>query len=296
MNIVAEPEQSTTTACPACGSSRVQFINQIASRNSGYGFTDGGKLFECEDCSLLHLENPALPPELDEMYEALPADLLPENFGRRDFDLALKCIHDARDAKSVLDVGCFRGDFLQLLPKSIEKFGIEPSREARETMAQRGIHLVGETIESADAKPGSFDFITMMDVAEHLRNPQAAIEKLAHWLKPGGKLIITTGDSDALPWRLSRASYWYYLPQHVSFCNRRWFEWAAHECGLRVTATVNFSHSRRAYGKMFVAERWKQFAKILTGAISQRVSGRRLFTECVGSATWPDHLFVVLQK
>jgi SAM-dependent methyltransferase len=233
---------------------------------------------------------------LSERYEELPVNLLPESVGRRDFDLALEVTQAGTRALTVLDVGCFRGDFLQRLPGTVAKFGIEPSRAARQVMATRGIQLLGETIDTASAPEARFDFIYLMDVAEHLPNPLADIQKLARWLKPGGRLIVTTGDSDALPWRLSRLSYWYYLPQHLSFCNRRWFAWAAKESGLRLVRSEAFSHSRRAYGKFFVAERWLQFLKILCGHASELLTGRRVFPDAVGSATWPDHLFVVLER
>ena len=297
--MIAVEEKQTSArvcCCPACGAAHPRFVGRIASRYTGHGFTDGGELFECSSCSLLYLEKPASSAELTEKYEELPADLLPEIAGRYDFDFALRLIESAPGAPTVLDVGCFRGDFLQLLPDRVAKFGIEPGREARQIMEQRGIKSLGETIASASAPEGTFDFITMMDVAEHLPNPLGAIQKLSRWLKPGGKLIITTGDSDALPWRLSRLSYWYYLPQHLSFCNRRWFAWAADKSGLRVESTKNFSHSRRAYGKLFVAERWQQFLKVLCGNLSEQLTGKRVFAHAVGTATWPDHLFVVLQR
>jgi SAM-dependent methyltransferase len=288
--------RATSPSCPACQKPRPRSLGSVASRNADYGFADGGELFECPDCFLIFLEKPARANDVNEMYEDLPANLLPENTRRRDFDLALEVTQAGARSLTVLDVGCFRGDFLQLLPDSVTKFGIEPSREARQMMAERGIQLLGETIDTATAPEARFDFIYLMDVAEHLPNPLADIQKLARWLKPGGKLIITTGNSDALPWRLSRLSYWYYLPQHLSFCNRRWFAWAAKESGLRLVRSATFSHSRQAYGKLFVPERWKQFLKIILGTFSERLTGRRMFPHAVGTATWPDHIFVVLQR
>ena len=288
--------RSTQPPCPVCGERRPRALGAVASRSSDHGFSDGGELFECPNCFLLFLDKPARANDASEMYEELPANLLPESAGRRDFDLALEVTQAGARPLTVLDVGCFRGDFLQRLPDSVTKFGIEPSRAARQIMAERGIQLLGETIDTASAPDARFDFIYLMDVAEHLPNPLADIQKLARWLKPGGKLIITTGNSDALPWRLSRLSYWYYLPQHLSFCNRRWFAWAAKESGLRLVRSTAFSHSRRAYGKMFVAERWRQFVKILIGRSSELLTGRRMFSHAVGTATWPDHIFVVLQR
>ena len=296
--IVAEETFSRPTQppCPACGERHPHLLGAVASRSSDHGFADGGDLFECPNCFLLFLDKPARANDASEMYEELPANLLPESAGRRDFDLALEVTNAGTRPLTVLDVGCFRGDFLQRLPDTVAKFGIEPSRAARQMMAERGIELLGETIGSAASSEARFDFIYLMDVAEHLPNPLADIRKLARWLKPGGKLIITTGNSNALPWRLSRLSYWYYLPQHLSFCNRRWFAWAAEKSGLQLVRSATFSHSRQAYGKVFVPERWRQFLKICCGRVSEQLTGRRLFPHALGSATWPDHIFVVLQR
>jgi SAM-dependent methyltransferase len=290
------PAPAVLQPCPACGGDKPKWLGSIASRNADYGFADGGELFECPVCSLIYLQKASRDNDPGEMYEELPANFLPESVGRSDFDLALEVTQAGTRPLAVLDVGCFRGDFLSRLPSSVKKFGIEPSREAQQMLPGLGIQLLGETIGATSTPEVSFDFIYLMDVAEHLPNPLTDIRKLASWLKPGGKLIITTGNSDALPWRLSRLSYWYYLPQHLSFCNRRWFAWAAQESGLRLVRSATFSHSRQAYGKMFVPERWKQFLKIFVGRASELLTGRRMFPHAVGTATWPDHIFVVLQR
>ena len=291
-----ENSQTALQPCPSCGEKKPTLLGSLASRNADHGFADGGELFECSVCSLLYLQKVARNNDPGEMYEELPANFLPESVGRRDFDLALEVTQANARALAVLDVGCFRGDFLRRLPVSVKKFGIEPSLEAQRMLPAQGIQLLGDTIDATATPETLFDFIYLMDVAEHLPNPLADIQKLARWLKPGGKLIITTGNSDALPWRLSRLSYWYYLPQHLSFCNRRWFAWAAQESGLRLVQSATFSHSRQAYGKFFVAERWKQFVKLLAGRVSEAVTGRRMFPQAIGTATWPDHIFVVLQR
>jgi SAM-dependent methyltransferase len=229
------------------------------------------------------------------MYAELPENLLDEIPARRYFDLALAEIRRGPPAATALDIGCFRGDFLALLPSSLQKSGIEPSRAARHRAEQRGIKIIGDTLDTAVVENGSFDLIFMMDVAEHLPDPFDGLKKISRWLAPGGRLIVTTGNSDALLWRLSRLNYWYYFPQHISFCNRRWFEWAARQLDLEIISLAKFSHSRRAYGKWFVPERWRQLAKslILWGLARCGYRSKRFIAR--GDSTWPDHIFVVLR-
>jgi hypothetical protein len=45
--------------------------------------------------------------------------------------------------KSIVDIGCFAGDFLHWLPEGWEKWGIEPAAAARE-VAHRGAYRLWE--------------------------------------------------------------------------------------------------------------------------------------------------------
>ncbi len=264
-------------------------------RDTEFGFATGGRLFRCPQCYLLFLEKKALN-DLDELYAELPGDYVDEIPARRDFDLALAEIRRGPAPATALDIGCFRGDFLELLPPSIQKFGIEPSRAARSRAEARGVKIIADTLDKAVIEDSSFDLIFMMDVAEHLPDPFASLKKVSRWLAPGGKLMVSTGNSDALLWRLCRLSYWYYHPQHISFCNGHWFRWVAQQLNLEIVSSTAFSHSRRAYGKWFVAERWRQLAKgLLLWSLARCGFQSRRFV-AKGDSTWPDHLFVVFRS
>jgi SAM-dependent methyltransferase len=297
--------------CPCCGEQNTAFLGSVTGNPgpgqpgekadggkpppaSDFGFAPGGRLFRCPRCHLLFLEKPP-QEDLGGLYAELPGDYLDEIPARRDFDLALAEIRDSPSTAKVLDIGCYRGDFLALLPSTMRKFGIEPSRAGCRVAEKRGIKIVGDTLDTAVVEEGAFDLIFLMDVAEHLPDPFAGLNKISSWLAPGGRLIVTTGNSDALLWRLSRLSYWYYHPQHVSFCNGPWFRWVAKQLNLEITASSKFSHSRRAYGKWFVAERWRQFGKsLLLWSLARCGCPSKRFV-AKGDSTWPDHLFVVLR-
>jgi SAM-dependent methyltransferase len=296
VDLTSSPQisESAKRRCVSCGTQEAVSLGLVAAQATEFGFTGGGQLFECRSCHLLFLEKSSLDG-LDEKYADLPIDLLDEIPARRDFDLALTEIRRGPSAVTALDIGCFRGDFLDLLPSSIQKFGIEPSRAARGRAEEHGIKIMADTLDKAVIEDGSFDLIFMMDVAEHLPDPFSSLQKIARWLAPGGRLMVSTGNSDSLLWRMSRLNYWYYFPQHISFCNGRWFRWAAEKLNLEIIACVKFSHSRRAYRKWFVAERWYQLAKSIfvwslarCGLPSKRFIAR-------GDSTWPDHLFVVFR-
>ena len=58
----------------------------------------------------------------------------------------------------------------------------------------------------------------MFDVLEHFENPCVALERAASLLRPGGLLVVETGDIDALLARVT-GSRWYFFdpPQHLVF-------------------------------------------------------------------------------
>jgi 2-polyprenyl-3-methyl-5-hydroxy-6-metoxy-1,4-benzoquinol methylase len=147
------------------------------------------------------------------MYSELSSDLWQKNIKiRPDFSLAVRVISEMLPSGQVLDVGCFRGEFLSMLSKDYQKYGVEPSEAAQEVALERGIILLGASIEQID-KHSKFHVITLIDGIEHLPDPFCSLQKLSSLLLPDGILIIATGNTDSLLWRLLGTDYWYYLTE-----------------------------------------------------------------------------------
>ena len=220
--------------------------------------------------------------------------------------MAFDAIIALKKSGTILDVGCYRGDFLQLLPERFSKYGIEPSEAAASVAEGKGIRILAGTLEEFDTKGTSYDVITLMDVLEHLPYPFLALSKLASLLKPGGIILLSTGNTNALPWRLMRRDYWYYSTEHVSFFNSPWFRWAAQRLGLALIDMKRFSHQK---GSVF--ERWHQFAQCLAfitlkhldryPSLKGMLSTVYPFSRAVrwhtapSAQRWKDHLLVTLQ-
>lgn len=95
---------------------------------------------------------------------------------------------------SVLELGCAHGSFVALLRQSgFEASGVEMSpwvvSFARETF---GIPVQVGPIETLDLPAGSLDVIALMDVLEHLPDPQATMSRCLELLKPDGLLLVQT--------------------------------------------------------------------------------------------------------
>jgi len=105
---------------------------------------------------------------------------------------------------SVLDVGCGNGRFLALLrPKKCKLSGVDISKTAIEKCSLLGADakrcdLTHETIPFHNA---SFDYITILDVLEHLDDPISALRKLRPKFRKGGKLIVSVPNALWLGYR-----------------------------------------------------------------------------------------------
>ena len=118
----------------------------------------------------------------------------------------------------VLDIGCWRGDFLRYWGTGWQKFGIELSDAGRQACCNNGIRIIGKTIEDITDAGVSFDVICMMDLLEHLPDPFDQLKSVTDCLVPEGALVIETGDADSILARVMGSDWHYYsAAEHISF-------------------------------------------------------------------------------
>jgi len=149
--------------------------------------------------------------------------------------------------RRVLDFGCFDGGFLAYLGPEWERKGIEPSSAAAEVARSRGVEVIAPTVEAVDRRYAqTFDAVVVFDVMEHLVDPVATLVALRSLLRPGGIILMETGNTDAPEWRLTGTAYWYCgLVEHVGFFNKRSIREAGRRAGLEL---AHFERSRHMVG------------------------------------------------
>jgi SAM-dependent methyltransferase len=104
----------------------------------------------------------------------------------------------------VLDAGCGTGEALQWLSAAVGAggavVGIDLSTAhvaaARSLGVARATVLQGDLLD-APFSPASFDLIWCVNTINHLRDPIAALKRLAALLRPGGRIAL--GQSSLLP-------------------------------------------------------------------------------------------------
>lgn len=121
-------------------------------------------------------------------------------------------------APRLLDVGCGWGDFLHFArccgwPVSGFEFSESVAQVARE---KYGLDVRVGSLEEMGFPERSFDLVTLWHVLEHLREPRAALERIASLLAPGGLLALEVPNLDFLArksWRypMSRTLHLYHF-------------------------------------------------------------------------------------
>jgi len=91
----------------------------------------------------------------------------------------------------ILDVGCGAGLFFDALQQFGHVEGIESDRAAIERSGKwRSRIVVGELDDSYEAGV-PFDLILMLDVLEHMHNPDQLLRRAARILTPSGCILVT---------------------------------------------------------------------------------------------------------
>ena len=136
--------------------------------------------------------------------------------------------------KTILDFGCFAGDFLHKMPIQCKKFGIEPSLEGGNEARRQGIEILGRTALDLSENI-KFDVITLLDVIEHVEKPSVLMCALAAQLNPGGRLFVLTGAYDSFWFRLLAPRFWYCsIGEHLVFISKKWSIRFADSHGLQL--------------------------------------------------------------
>jgi methionine biosynthesis protein MetW len=102
-----------------------------------------------------------------------------------------------KHCKSVLDIGCADGGFLQLLKSSFsisELCGVDFSTESVSLTASKGFRAVRLDIDKEDLpfESGYFDGVFCGEIIEHLFDPDHLLDEIYRVMKKGGVAIVTT--------------------------------------------------------------------------------------------------------
>lgn len=228
--------------CDCCGSSD---WNPLFSEN-------GVTLGSCPVCDLHYIDDIPAPDarmtEMEEGHYAGSLEILDASrqaaMERRVADSRFRAFVDLASGLGAtgrwLDIGCGAGTLLDIAGRQgFEGEGIELNADRRAVAAQHtGMPVHGVPVEDLAYPDDSFDVVSMINVFSHLISPSATLVELRRILRPGGMLVMATGEitagaqrGDMLNWNLG---------DHLYFLGDRTIDRYAETLGFEV-----LHHTRR---------------------------------------------------
>lgn len=298
--------------CPSCNSDR--FTSAALCGSAFYIDVNGHRFWQpeyearrCAQCDLVYKSVAADDATLRRYYDVVNFEkwsiegLFPTE------ERILTMLKQLDRGCDVLDFGCSTGRLLRRCTDRHRCFGLEINASARTIAEAAGLQMLSEDDLFAPGGGLAFDAILMVDVFEHLSDPTRLVAALAGRLRPGGLLMICTGDSDCPAAQRDLANFWYFRNiEHLVMLNRRHAAYLARETGLELVGWHQVSHYRATLMdclrqrlqthvfEIFHRGRSPWLAPILaTVPVLRR--GRR-WTERPGFSTTRDHAIAVFKN
>jgi SAM-dependent methyltransferase len=202
----------------------------------------------CPECGNVYLDPRPDVSEFDRIYPPTYHSLSfsPENYSfvhkirsRLEAGRLLRYCSGAPADARILDVGCGDGFHLRLLKEygkpgwTVEGIDIDPRAVKRAAADGTTIHL--GTIDTLDLPANSYDVVYALQTIEHVESPRALMAAVFRVLKPGGRLVLVTDNTESIDGSLFRRAYWggYHFPRHWNLFNASCLSRLAGQSGFR---------------------------------------------------------------
>ena len=272
----AEPLRLEPTRCCVCGHDDAMPVG-VGEDFEYRSSPDQFLAMRCQDCGLVYLK---LRPAMSELPRIYPPDYhafdfsgerygLPHRVRRRlEARRLLRWCRDLPPQARILDVGCGDGFHMQLLRQfggrewTVE--GVDASPWAVRTGRARGLTIHLGTVQDVGLPPESYDLALLIATIEHVDDPLAVLRAVAGLLRPGGRALIVTDNTDTPSFRLFAGRHWggYHFPRHWNLFNRRNLSRLARQAGFDVhhmstiLSPVNWTYSVHNALVDWSAPRW----------------------------------------
>ena len=186
-----------TRGCPVCG--KAELGTPVSYYKYFQFFTDSGELPKrcdvvdvvCDSCLALY-KNPCFSEEGLKVLLAEAGRSYGASEGRESEQVEwLQSSGLLLGCDVFLDIGCYDGQFLSLLPESINRIGVDLDMPAiqRGYARDRSIQLIHSSFECFRL-PARADVITLFHVLEHLTDPNAVLRRIHQESSAHAKLVV----------------------------------------------------------------------------------------------------------
>ena len=204
------------TICPCCKGSQAQAQYRI-HRDPLLTIS------RCLSCKTVYLEN--LPHSYNShLYEYYSKDsgksisqiLSPQTYAS--YARVLQRISRLTNLRTILDVGCGKGEFLWAAQElGYKTEGLELSSDAVSIGQNLGLPVRHQSLFSDSLDGRSWDLITLFEVIEHVSSPLEMLDRAASLLNPGGIIYLTTPNYNSLDRRLLGTHWDVFHPEHLLY-------------------------------------------------------------------------------
>jgi len=228
------------TPCPAC----------LETRFSHAIVRNGFPVVRCKGCGSLYARLRPREEYLPKIYQRFPqlsngqeGQLTddPEN-ARKEADYRLRHLLQFARSGILLDLGCGRGDFLNLARGYFDAHGVDTAPRLRRDFET--IDVFAGRLEDASFPDESFNVVTAVEVLEHVFDLRKVFQEIHRILKPRGIFLFQIGDVDSLRARLNLKT-WTYLqpPVHLNFLSRDALRRLSEELGFERLKSWSFGRA-----------------------------------------------------
>ena len=292
--------------CNICGSKEIKYygITQCIDFCVPSGVELSRHVFKCKKCHSLSI----YPIPTNEVLASYYTNYANTRVGtqtwhnRKVTKILIPLIKTIGGGK-VLDIGCANGNLLDLLPSSLEKYGVEIAENAVAEAETKNIKVITVPWEKVEFD-FKFDVIIALDFLEHVLNPWFSFKKMVDLLRPDGLLVIETGNADSLIAR-SLKNDWAYIAAfgHLCALSAKALIFYSEKANVKVLKIAKGYHSRihpgiilyrglLAYGFRVI--------KIYYSLLGIKQFKKRFFYNILNrppiAGALPDHMIFVGQK
>jgi len=212
-----------------------------------YAFPGLFPVYCCEQCRHMFIQEPSGPlceqRLYTDYYPRAAFDL--ENFHPKSFPGGIRSWLNGDNGAAcrwvppgvkILDIGCGFGETLAYhQQQGCEAYGVELDENVRKAADRFHLEIhVGE-FDPGAYPPGSFDYVTLQQVLEHVRDPLETMKGVARVLRSGGCAVISTPNAGGWGARLfGRRWINWHVPYHRHFFSPESIAVVAREAGFRV--------------------------------------------------------------
>jgi SAM-dependent methyltransferase len=157
---------------------------------------------------------------------------------RWDYDVANTHALSSLDGGHILDFGAGTGVFLKSLGREWSCHAVESSVTNCFTLREAGIQVFPDLEAACQTHAGAFNVISMFQVLEHIADFRSVLLQFRRLIRPGGLLIITVPDGDAMIRQTQLTGCHDMPPNHITKWTQQSLFRALRDAGFAPQVTV----------------------------------------------------------